>query len=61
MSTNNILALTCHTDVLPSMSPTLSEILDRQQAAHLQDRQTQEERLRALELAVKDLQEWVTL
>jgi hypothetical protein len=57
MSTNNILALTCHTDVLPSMSPTLSDILDRQQAAHLQDRQTQEERLRALELAVKDLQE----
>lgn len=61
MSALHDLSLICHADALPTMSPTLSEIMDRQQATLAQDRQTQEERLRALELAVKDLQECVLL
>jgi hypothetical protein len=61
MSDNNGLALICHTDALPTMSPTISEILDRQQATLSQDRQTLEQRLQALELAIKDLQECVVL
>lgn len=59
MSNDNSLALICHPDALPTMSPTISEILDRQQATLSQDRQSQEQRLQALELAVKALQEWV--
>jgi hypothetical protein len=39
------------------MYPTLSEILNRQQDVYLQDLHAQEERLRALGIAVKDPQE----
>lgn len=59
MSNNSGLALICHSDVLPTMSPTISEVLDRQQATLSQDRQSQEQRLQALELAVHTLQECV--
>jgi hypothetical protein len=57
MSIQRDFSNTCYPDSLPTMSPTVSEILDRQQAMMIHDRQTQEKRLQALELTVKELQE----
>jgi hypothetical protein len=56
MSADNNLRMVCSDSAMPPMSPTQSEIADYQQAFSLRANVTQEDRMQALEMAVKNLE-----